>query len=247
MKDEKIFIGPNFSGLFSKVYGLPYDFRFKKVGVKTAGFIKNILDEENLNPRVYSAFQTHSNNSRIVFLDRDHPFTYGRIFLDTDSIVTDKSGVMLLIKFADCTPIVYFDEKKKILGSAHSGWRGTVSGVSKSTIENMIRLGSEISDIKCYIGPSIGKSNYEVGRDVYDAFSILDEKDIMSAFKNSKTKKDKFYLDMKLANFLILKSLGIKEENIEVSSEVTFGNENLHSARESGENYGLNAILSMII
>lgn len=244
-------IGPrskSFRDLFSKVYGIPYDFRFKTVGDKVALDVKNILKSENLNAKVYSCFQTHSKNVRIIEKDEDKPFVYGRIFMDSDGIVTNRKNEILLIKFADCTPIVFYDSNKKILGSCHSGWRGTVGGVSKSTIEAMESLGSSIKNIHAYIGPSIGQENYEVGLDVYDEFlKISDEvPHILTAFNKSKTKEDKYYLNMKLANYLVLTSLGIKEENIEVSPEFTFGNPRIHSAREEGEGYGLNAILTMI-
>lgn len=245
------FIGPrskSFEDLFSKVYGIPYDFRFKTIGDKVASDIKSILVKENINPKVYSCYQTHSNNVRIIGKDEDKSFVYGRIFMDSDGIVTDKRNEMLLIKFADCTPIVFYDPQKKILGSCHSGWRGTVGGVSKSTIEAMENLGSSRENIHAYIGPSIGQENYEVGSEVYDEFSKISEDvaDILTAFEKSEFKENKYYLNMKMANLLILKSLGIKEENIEISSEFTFGNPRIHSAREEGNNYGLNAILTMI-
>ena len=231
---SSVHIGPSskyFRDLFSKVYGVPYDFRFKTVGDKVALDVKNILKSESLNAKVYSCFQTHSKNVRIIGKDEDKPFVYGRIFMDSDG-----------------TPIVFYDSNMKILGSCHSGWRGTVGGVSKSTIEAMESLGSSIKNIHAYIGPSIGQENYEVGLDVYDEFlKISDEvPHILTAFNKSKTKEDKYYLNMKLANYIILKSLGIKEENIEVSPEFTFGNPRIHSAREEGEGYGLNAILTMI-
>lgn len=237
-----------FDELFCKVYGIPYDFRFKTVGDKVAFDVKNILNKENLNPTVYSCYQTHSKNVRIIGRDKANDFVYGKIFMDSDGIVTDKKNELILIKFADCTPIVFYENNRKILGACHSGWRGTVGGVSKSTVDAIESLGGSVKNIHAYIGPSIGMENYEVGRDVYDEFEEIskDVKGILDAFVKSEAREDKFYLNMKLANFLILKSLGIKEENIEISDEFTFGNPHIHSAREEGEGYGLNAILTMI-
>lgn len=237
-----------FDELFCKVYGIPYDFRFKTVGDKVAFDVKNILKTENLNPTVYSCYQTHSKNVRIIGKDLANDFVYGKIFMDSDGIVTDKKNELILIKFADCTPIVFYENNRKILGACHSGWRGTVGGVSKSTVNAIESLGGSVKNIHAYIGPSIGMENYEVGRDVYDEFEEIskDVADILDAFVKSETREDKFYLNMKLANFLILKSLGIKEENIEISEEFTFGNPHIHSAREEGEGYGLNAILTMM-
>lgn len=237
-----------FDELFCKVYGIPYDFRFKTVGDKVAFDVNNILKTENLNPIVYSCYQTHSKNVRIIGRDKANDFVYGKIFMDSDGIVTDKKNELILIKFADCTPIVFYENNRKILGACHSGWRGTVGGVSKSTVDAIESIGGSVKNIYAYIGPSIGQENYEVGRDVYDEFSKISEdvEGILNAFVKSDTREDKFYLNMKLANFLILKSLGIKEENIEVAPEFTFGNPKIHSAREEGESYGLNAILTMM-
>lgn len=237
-----------FDELFCKVYGIPYDFRFKTAGDKVAFDVKNILKMENLNPIVYSCYQTHSKNVRIIGKEIANDFVYGKIFMDSDGIVTDKKNELILIKFADCTPIVFYENNRKILGACHSGWRGTVGGVSKSTVDAIESIGGSVKNIYAYIGPSIGLENYEVGRDVYDEFSKISEdvEGILNAFVKSDTREDKFYLNMKLANFLILKSIGIKEENIEISDEFTFGNPHIHSAREEGEGYGLNAILTMI-
>ncbi|MFR7349759.1 polyphenol oxidase family protein [Peptoniphilus sp.] len=237
-----------FDELFCKVYGVPYDFRFKTAGDKVAFDVKNILKMENIDPTVYSCYQTHSKNVRIIGKDKANDFVYGKIFMDSDGIVTDKKNELILIKFADCTPIVFYENNRKILGACHSGWRGTVGRVSKSTVDAIESLGGSVKNIHAYIGPSIGQENYEVGRDVYDEFSKISEdvEGILDAFVKSEIKEDKFYLNMKLANFLILKSIGIKEENIEIAEEFTFENPHIHSAREEGEGYGLNAILTMM-
>lgn len=86
-----------------------------------------------------------------------------------DAMVTDRAGLALGIVTADCAPILFIDAAAGVIGAAHAGWRGAVSGVIEATIAAMTLLGARSDTIAAAIGPCIGQPSYEVGPDLRDA------------------------------------------------------------------------------
>jgi YfiH family protein len=94
----------------------------------------------------------------------------GRIIPDCDALVTDVPGVALLLRFADCVPILLFDGEHGAIGLAHAGWRGTVAGIAAATVRRMAQeFGSQPERIVAALGPAIGPCCYTVGADVVTA------------------------------------------------------------------------------
>ncbi len=88
-----------------------------------------------------------------------------------DGMVTDCRGVPLVMRFADCAPILLYDPVRKVIGMAHAGWRGTVVGAAPSAVRAMVQaFGCRSHDIQAGIGPSIGPERYRVGEEVVGAF-----------------------------------------------------------------------------
>ncbi len=84
-----------------------------------------------------------------------------------DAIITDELDLPLVMRFADCVPLVFFDRERRAIGLAHAGWRGTVAEVGPATVRAMTEtFGSDPKDIVAGIGPSIGPCCYEVGEEV---------------------------------------------------------------------------------
>ena len=83
-----------------------------------------------------------------------------------DGMVTNQANIGLGILTADCGPILFADAKNAIIGAVHSGWRGTVAGISEKMIEKMLEKGAERASIKAFLGPMIAQASYEVGEDV---------------------------------------------------------------------------------
>lgn len=91
----------------------------------------------------------------------------GQSSIKADAIVTNRPGVTLLMRFADCVPILVFDPIREAIGIAHAGWLGTIRGVAASLVSTMAReFGSDPGDLIAGIGPSIGPDHYPVGPDV---------------------------------------------------------------------------------
>ncbi len=113
---------------------------------------------------IITLHQTHSNKSVIL----KNNISKKRYLYD--GVVTKKKGLILAILTADCAPILFYDSKKTIIGACHAGWKGGLSGIIESTLNNMYFLGSNKEDIKCAIGPSIGEKSYYVKKDFYNTF-----------------------------------------------------------------------------
>lgn len=225
----------------------PINLRAVTLGEKVRQQMEESLPYFSKKPRqIFTCNQVHSD---IIFtvkeLDQGQDFYYGRIFRDGDGLVTNLENVALVAKVADCVPILLFDPKNKAQASLHSGWRGTLAQISKKALNIMEEeYNSRSEDIFAYIGPCISWDSFEVMEDVsskwFETFSFA--KDVVKD-KDA----DHQLIDLKESNRRILLEAGIKEENIIVSKESTYENLNLHSFRRDQPDYGVNAMISMLV
>lgn len=91
-----------------------------------------------------------------------------------DAIVTRTEGLAIGVTAADCGPILFVDPNARVIGAAHAGWKGALTGVLESTIDAMEKLGSERSGIVAAIGPLIRQHSYEVGGEFVGRFVDAD-------------------------------------------------------------------------
>lgn len=112
--------------------------------------------------------QVHSAD--VITVRADSPPIAGR----GDALVTNRPGLALAVLTADCMPVLFADPGAGVIGAAHAGWRGALSGVLESTVEAMITLGARLDSISAVIGPCISQRNYEVGPEVLAAFEADD-------------------------------------------------------------------------
>lgn len=122
-----------------------------------------------------------------------------------DALVTNQKGIAIAVGAADCYPILFYDEKNKVIGAAHCGWKGTVSKIAENTIKEMCQLGADKNYIKVAIGQGISAENYEVSADVIEKFE--EEGFPATCWKGRQ-------LDLLKANQFVLKKSGILPENI---------------------------------
>lgn len=87
-----------------------------------------------------------------------------------DALVTGKSGIILGILTADCLPILFADSNARVIGAAHSGWKGAIGGIIEATISKMQKLGAKPEHIIAAIGPAISKESYEIGEEFFQCF-----------------------------------------------------------------------------
>lgn len=94
---------------------------------------------------------------------------------EADALVTDMPGLALGIITADCAPVLFTDTHGRVVGAAHAGWRGALSGVLEATIDAMRALGAE--RIMATIGPCIHQPSYEVASDMRDSITSRNPED----------------------------------------------------------------------
>ena len=91
-----------------------------------------------------------------------------------DALVTDRPGLLLGILTADCVPVLFADASAGVVGAAHAGWKGALTGVTDRTLDAMEALGATRANIACAIGPCISRASYEVGEDFALRFEDAD-------------------------------------------------------------------------
>lgn len=87
-----------------------------------------------------------------------------------DAVVTDRPGITLGVLCADCAPVLLADPVAGVIGAAHAGWRGALSGVIEATVAAMVELGADHPRLRAAVGPCIGFASYEVGPELLERF-----------------------------------------------------------------------------
>ena len=170
-----------------------------------------------------------------------------RLF-EIDGLMTKEEGIPLVTFFADCVPLLFYDPKKKVIASSHSGWRGTVEKIGAKTVKKMEQeFGCKPEDILAVIGPSICQDFYEVSEDVAKEFEKVFTREEYEEMILDK-KNGKYQLDLWKANEYILLGSGIRKEHLAVTDLCTCCNpEFLFSHRAShGRRGNLSAILCLV-
>jgi len=119
--------------------------------------------------RLLTAYQTHSPNVVVA----EAPWTTENR-PRADAIVTRMRALAIGVTTADCGPVLFADPRAGVIGAAHAGWRGALTGVIEATIAAMERLGAARGQIRSAIGPMIRQANYEVGPDLVARFTAED-------------------------------------------------------------------------
>ena len=125
-----------------------------------------------------------------------------------DGIFTDKPEVTLIMRFADCVPLVFHDPIKKVVGIVHAGWQGTLLRIGAEAVNAIEeRYGSLAADLRVGLGPSICGKCYQVGEEVRRQFLKAwgDEADQFFALLDTG-----LYLDLWSANEWVLRQAGVK-------------------------------------
>lgn len=135
-----------------------------------------------------------------------------------DALMTQEPGLFLLISFADCLPVLFFDPVQRVVALAHAGWRGTSLGVVGQMIHTLAeRFGSRPADLLVGLAPGIGPCCYEVGSDVVAAFERLPALGETATFQpHVDGRADRWMLDLKETNRKQLLLAGITPEHIEI-------------------------------
>jgi YfiH family protein len=143
--------------------------------------------------------QIHSN----MVLTAQSPGLCG----EGDALVTNRPGLAVSVRTADCYPILLADARNRAVGAVHAGWRGTVTHVVEKALEKMkAEFGTSPAHVHAAIGPGIGVCCYEVGDEVARQFGF----------------ERRAHLDLASENRKRLETAGVAPENIEALGVCTF-------------------------
>jgi len=152
--------------------------------------------------------QVHGD--RVCILDGDGPSPGS--FPACDGLITDRPGVAIGIKTADCVPLLFVDPVRRVIGVAHAGWRGTALRIATRVIDLFEqRYASRAENIVIAVGPAIGVCCYQVDTPVYAAFSARPGAD---RFLHPCRENGRWMLDLALANRIALIERGAPAGNI---------------------------------
>jgi YfiH family protein len=119
--------------------------------------------------RLLTLYQTHSPEVVVA----EQPWTRDNR-PRADAIVTRTPSLAIGVSTADCGPLLFADSQAGVIGAAHAGWRGALTGVIEATVEAMEQLGANRSRITTALGPTISQPNYEVGPEFVTRFVSAD-------------------------------------------------------------------------
>ncbi len=133
-----------------------------------------------------------------------------------DALITDRLNTPLMVMAADCSPILFYDAKRKVIAVAHAGRQGAFKNIITNVLNSFVKnYKSETDDIYVVIGASIGKCCYEVGAEIYEEAK---ERGVGYAIDKKETS---YHLDISQILQKQLIDFGIKEDNIDISKECT--------------------------
>jgi YfiH family protein len=163
-----------------------------------------------------------------------------------DALVSGAPQVLLGVKTADCVPVLLGDVKTKTFAAAHAGWRGTVGSIVVKSIEKMREnYGTDPKDLVAAIGPAATGKNYEIGREVIEAFR---EHFPAAGHLFTPTREGHALIDLHLANKEQLLSAGVASENIYIAPLCTMERTDLFfSYRREKKLYGKTGRLMSVI
>lgn len=163
--------------------------------------------------RVVSGHQVHGE--RVALVAARHA---GQVLPATDGLVTDTPGLTLMLRFADCVPLLFWDPERRVAGIAHAGWRGTVARIAAKTARTMIDVfGCSARSIRAAIGPSIGPCCFEVGPEVVEQIRAAFGQAAGNMIRAGRG--DRSFVDLWRANAWQLENLGL--ERIETAQVCT--------------------------
>ncbi len=168
----------------------------------------------------------HQIHSDIIHVIDDIPS--GK--LTGDAMLTKQKGVLLIIRTADCLPVLMVDKERKAVAAVHCGWRSTSQGLIQKVVKSMKdNFGCDVDALLAAMGPCIGRNCYEVDSDVRQEFERNGL--TLEPFQPHPSKGGKYFLGLKKANRIQLIDAGVDESNISDVDLCTHCEDDLNSYR----------------
>ncbi|XP_059695047.1 purine nucleoside phosphorylase LACC1 [Haemorhous mexicanus] len=175
--------------------------------------LRRLANAAGFNPEAFHRVKVDHANA-VCIMGKTEPDDY-------DGIVTNQRGVTLAAPGADCIPVLFADPVRRACGAAHSGWKGTLLGVSMATVNAMVsEYGCNMKDILVVLGPSVGPCCYKLPHESAKEFHRIDP-NCVRLFDSASP-----YIDIRRATRILLERGGILPENIQDDS-ITDQNQNI--------------------
>jgi len=153
--------------------------------------------------------QVHSDVVHVV----DAAMTIRGPGMQGDGLITAEPLLFLVIRTADCLPVLLADEKRRVIAAVHCGWRSTAKKILERAVHLMCsRFGADPANLLAAFGPCIGADCYEVGEDVRSEFAARNFP--AGIFRHHPVHAGKYFLDLREANRGLLLRLGFSSDNI---------------------------------
>jgi YfiH family protein len=182
-------------------------------------------------------------NFKLVFLNQVHSDAVRFIgkapqkIMKGDAMITELPSLLLIIRTADCLPLLIVDESRLAISAVHCGWRGTSRRLVERVVQSMKdRCGCRPSRLLVAIGPCIGQECYEVGEDVFQSFRK--EGLPLDFFQAHPRRRKKYLFDLRRANLDQLMKQGVKPENVFSVDLCTHCEQSLPSFRRDKDKAG---------
>ena len=154
---------------------------------------------------IYDSWQVHG----CEVICADQPRSLDSPHQKADSILTDHREITLVMRFADCVPVLLYDPLHSVIGIVHAGWQGTVQRAITAAVRQMqARYGSHPPEILAGIGPSICADHYEIGPEVAAAVQSAFGANTSAVMARS---NGSLHLDLWKANQIILAESGVRQ------------------------------------
>ncbi len=206
------------NGFTSDVISIPHFFGTRQVpaGLQALTQLGEVTNGLPAFPFIASLKQIHSTQV-VIF---DSPVKTGVIPEgEGDALVTNQPECLLVVRTADCVPVLLVDHKTGVVGAIHAGWRGAVGGIVLQTIQTCVEhFGSDVAHLHVAIGPSIGPCCYEVDAQVIEPLKI-GYPDWLGMLQE--TTAEKGMLDLKKLIWHQVLASGIPEQQVDRIEECT--------------------------
>ena len=153
----------------------------------------------------------------------NRPIPKRRWVARADGLITNRRDVPLVMRYADCVPLLFYDPVVSAIGIAHAGWRGTVQGVAYNTVVALQNAyGSDPRDVRVVIGPSISPQCFQVGEEVVTA--VAAHFGTLEGLMQRDPADQTAYVDLWTANQRDLERAGVLPQHIDLAAICTHQN-----------------------
>jgi hypothetical protein len=159
---------------------------------------------------------------------------------EADAVVSNDPSSALVVRVADCAPILIGDRRTGTVAAVHAGWRSTMQAIAIDAVRALQRqYGVDPADLVAAIGPSLGQCCGEMGEEVVDAFRAAGHSDVHLAQWFDRQPGGRPHFDLWRANRDQLEGAGVPAAQIHVAGLCTKTHAGLfHSYRAAGQAVG---------